>query len=409
MEQASLGQATDAILALLAPLRGFLLALDGQDRILGVMPDTDPLPGLPKDKLTGRELITALGADFVRVYDGKHGWDELGYFLDGTGDRRPYQVRRFPAAGSVLRSLYPQASSFMLASPLSAYGALEHLHQKSLAEHARELEAMNRKLVRRGRRLKKTMDVLKARNRQIVNELNLAVELQKSLLPKAYPDTELLSFTHRYIPLAMVGGDFFDIVQLSDERFGVMVSDVSGHGVAPAFITAMIRSSFDYLVQKEETPSAVLAGINAEFSKTIDTDHFVTAFYAVFDFASMTCTFCNAGHPPQLIARRDGGFTELSPSCPVIGLSERSAYSDQTAAFGYGDVLCFYTDGVIESRNASGDMFGVEGVKATIASSITEGVDGMADRLLTDLIGFLKDPCFEDDITILFGQVLDSL
>ena len=165
----------------------------------------------------------------------------------------------------------------------------------------------------------------------------------------------------------------------------------------------------DYLVQKEETPSAVLAGINAEFSKTIDTDHFVTAFYAVFDFASMTCTFCNAGHPPQLIARRDGGFTELSPSCPVIGLSERSAYSDQTAAFGYGDVLCFYTDGVIESRNASGDMFGVEGVKATIASSITEGVDGMADRLLTDLIGFLKDPCFEDDITILFGQVLDSL
>jgi serine phosphatase RsbU (regulator of sigma subunit) len=239
--------------------------------------------------------------------------------------------------------------------------------------------------------------------------MNLAVELQKSLLPKSYPDMDLVGFTHRYIPLAMVGGDFFDIVKLSDDLVGVMISDVSGHGIAPAFITAMLKSSFDYLISADTGPAQVMTRLNEEFSKIINTDHYVTAFYAIFDFGSMTCRYCNAGHPPQLLAHTDGSFTEMGPDNPIIGMLDSFGYRDECVPFRNGDVLCFYTDGVLEARAGDGSLFGLEGIKRSVAKAFNGSLDDMADGMITDLIHYMKDPYFEDDITILLGQVIDSL
>jgi serine phosphatase RsbU (regulator of sigma subunit) len=333
----------------------------------------------------------------------------LGYFVDGSGERNPYMVRRFEGAGQPFSGLFPASERFVLASPLSVYASLEGMHERAIAEHSRELEEMNRKLKRRSGRLKKAMAILETRNKQMIADLNLAVELQKSLLPKDYPDTDHISFTHRYIPMAMVGGDFFDIVKLSENEIGVMMSDVSGHGVAPAFITAMIKSSFDYLVGKEAGPAAVLSRLNDEFAKIIETDHYVTACFAVFDFGTMTCRYCNAGHPPQLIAHVDGSFTELPANNPIIGMLEDYEYEEAVVPFGGGDVICFYTDGVIEARAGDDSMFGVDGIKASVRAAMAESLDGMADKLITDLIQFMKDPYFEDDITMLFGQAIESL
>jgi serine phosphatase RsbU (regulator of sigma subunit) len=421
MDQACDEALKGALLELLKPLKGFLAALDRDDRIVGLLPDRDALPGRGRAELVGQALGKALRADFVRVFDGKDGWDEIGYFHDGRGERTPYQVHRFkpaptedaagaaPSLGAGFASLFPEAAAFLLAAPLPAYDSLENAHKSTLASHARELEAMNQKLTRRTRRLKKAMDVLEARNRQIVKEMNLAVELQKSLLPKAYPETELVSFTHRYIPLAMVGGDFFDIVSLPDERIGVLISDVSGHGIAPAFITAMIRSSFDYLAPYESSPAKVIRRLNQEFAKIIDTDHVVSAFYAILDLKLMRCLYCNAGHPAQIIARADGGFVELGPGNPIIGMMDDFDFADEEIELGYGDSLCFYTDGIVEARDGAGRFFGVEGICRSMAAAAGDEVEGMADRLITDLIEFMKDPYFEDDVTVLFARIIDSL
>lgn len=421
MDQACDEALRGAFLGLLKPLKGFLAALDRDEGIVGVLPDREALPGLGAAELVGLPLGKALRADFVRVFDGRDGWDEIGYFHDGRGERAPYQVHRFkpapaepaagaePPLGACFASLFPEAADFLLAAPIPAYDSLENAHKSTLASHARELEVMNQKLTRRTRRLKKAMDVLEARNRQIIKEMNLAVELQKSLLPKAYPETELVSFTHRYIPLAMVGGDFFDIVGLPDDRIGVLISDVSGHGIAPAFITAMIRSSFDYLAPYESSPAKVIRRLNQEFAKIIDTDHVVSAFYAILDLKRMRCSYCNAGHPAQIIARADGGFVELGPGNPIIGMMDDFDFADEEIELGYGDSLCFYTDGIVEARDGEGRFFGVEGICRSMAASAGDGVEGMADRLITDLIDFMKDPYFEDDVTVLFARIIDSL
>lgn len=397
------------LLSMLGAGRSTLIALDEAGLITGIIPDHIPFcERRPKD-LVGAPFASTCKADFVRVFDGKESWDELGYFVDSSGERSPYLVRRFEGAKQPFSSLFPPSASYMLCSPLSLYASLEGIHERALEKHSRELEEMNRRLKRRSNRLRKAMAILESRNRQMIADLNLAVELQKSLLPKSYPDFDLVSFTHRYIPLALVGGDFFDIVRLSDHEIGLMISDVSGHGVAPAFITAMIKSSFDYLVSKESGPASVISRLNEEFSKIIETDHYVTACFAVFDFVSMTCRYCNAGHPPQLILHLSGSVTELEANNPIIGMLDEYEYEEASVAFEGGDTICFYTDGIIEARDSQDVLFGVEGVKASVRAAMSESLDSMADRLLTDLIHFMKDPYFDDDITMLFGQVIESL
>ena len=399
----------NVLLSMLDAGRSTMVALDAAGTVTGILPADKPLAGQDPLSIVGKSFATALRADFVRVFDGKESWDELGYLVDPAGERTPYLVRRFEGADQPFARLFPASARFMLVSPLSAYASLEGLHERAVADHARELETINLKLKRRSHRLKKAMAILETRNRQMIADLNLAVELQKSLLPKNYPDTDLVSFTHRYIPMAMVGGDFFDIVKLSESKIGVMISDVSGHGVAPAFITALIKSSFDYLVNREDGPAAVLSRLNDEFLKIIETDHYVTACYAVFDFDTMLCSYCNAGHPPQLLAHADGSFTEMEANNPIIGMLENYEYELATVPFSGGDTICFYTDGIIEARAGDDKLFGVEGVKASVTAAMAESLDGMADHLITDLIQFMKDPYFEDDITMLFGQVIESL
>lgn len=396
-------------MSMLTLLHGALLALDDKEAIRGALPDEQCLPGIPSQAVIGRSLASAIKADLVRVFDGKDGWDELAYLPEPGGAKRPYLVSRFHGRGHPFAPLFPGATNFMLLTPLTAYANLEHLHERSLEEHAKELEAVNRELVERTKNLAQAMNILEARNHQNIKELNLAVELQKSLLPAEYPKTDLVHFTHRYIPMAMVGGDFFNIVELGDKRIGVFISDVSGHGIAPAFITAMIRSAFDHLATPDKSPAQAMRLVNAEFAKMIDTDHFVTAFYAIFDFAAMSLCYCNAGHPAQLLVHADGTFAELSPDNPIIGMVDDFEYEDTSIALRHGDLLCFYTDGIPESRNANEELFGAEGIMRSLSEASGESLDGMADRIITDLIMYMKDPSFEDDITILLAQVPDCL
>ena len=386
-----------------------LVSLDGNGAVLACLPRGTGLLGRPDDEILGFRFNSLFRSNYVKVFDGKNAWNEIVY-LEGTdGVSRPFGVRRIPGEREPFRSLAPGASEHVLLNELLMYGALEDIHEHTLSEHAQELESMNQKLKRQAHKLRKALEILELRNRQMIKDLNLAVELQKSLLPKTYPDTPSAAFTHRYIPLAMVGGDFFALSRMEGDRVGVLIADVSGHGVAPAFITAMIRSLFDYLHPREPSPAVVLRRINEEFSKIIDTDHFVTAYYGIFDFEAMTCRYCNAGHPPQLIVRRDGGVVRMEPEDPIIGMMEDQEYHDQSVDLTPGDLLCFYTDGVMEARDAQDRMFGVEGIAGTIIRNRNADLETLADVLITDLIQFMKDPFFEDDITIVLGQVIESL
>jgi len=292
---------------------------------------------------------------------------------------------------TLLKQLFPEADRLVLYSPIE-----EKL--KSFKKAYRRAK----KIIKNERiKFQEALYGLERRNKQSIREMNLAVEMQKSMLPRSYPDTSYFSCTHRYIPMAMVGGDYFDIFQIDEYRFGIMISDVSGHGIAPAFITAMIKSTFDYLKTKYTHPSKVIRSLNEEFSKVITTNHYVTAFYGILDFKKYSIEYCNAGHPGQLIAHVDGSFTEMKTlGNPIIGLMDDFNYRDTLEEFHPGDIFCFFTDGIIESRGAHEKMFGIEGIKHVLLENSSLSLDTIADTILTELIQFMENPVFEDDITL---------
>ncbi|MCK7479784.1 MAG: SpoIIE family protein phosphatase [Candidatus Moduliflexus flocculans] len=173
-------------------------------------------------------------------------------------------------------------------------------------------------------------------------------------------------------PWPWSGGTSSPSPRMETDRVGVLIADVSGHGVAPAFITAMIRSLFDYLHPREDSPSVVIRRINEEFAKIVNTDHFVTAFYGIFDFEAMSCTYCGAGHPPSSSSIPTAAVTRLASEDPIIGMTG-GLRTTTTAASPWpgGDLLCFYTDGVQEARNAKDEMFGVRGIEETVIRNWT--------------------------------------
>ncbi|MCX7023855.1 MAG: PP2C family protein-serine/threonine phosphatase [Spirochaetes bacterium] len=402
--------------SVLEPLGACLVSIDGRNRILSVFPRVGHGSGFSRDELVGKDFDEAFRGGVSRIGMRSGSIQEVSTVTAADGTRRTFEIRNPSPREECFKTLYPEASSFRIVSELPSRSAgdaasrgTRETDERGLLDRAFRLEALNHRLIRRTKRLRNDLKTLEQRNRRNVKEMNLAVELQKCLLPKSYPDTPNISFTHRYIPLAMVGGDFFHIVKLDEDRVGVLISDVSGHGIAPAFITAMVRSSFDYLYPKMGDPASVMHALNEEFSKIIETDHFITAFYAIFDFSAMTCSYCNAGHPPQIIMRTDGSAIELPPTDPIIGMIDDREFSNAEIAILPGDLLCFFTDGIIEARDAGDRMFGAEGIMRVARASSGMTLDDTANTLLTELIQFMKDPCFDDDITLVLAQITEEL
>jgi serine phosphatase RsbU (regulator of sigma subunit) len=272
-----------------------------------------------------------------------------------------------------------------------------------------EIEALKRDFERQTRELRNAVSQLEKRNTQMLREITLASELQQSLLPKEFPNDAPFEIARKYIPLSTIGGDFFDVLKVSPDTLGIIIADVSGHGVAPAFITAMFKSAFSHFAPGESSPAKVLTRLNQEFARIIRTEHYLTAFYAIIDCSSLTCTFCSAGHPNQLLIREGGVYYELATPGFLIGMFESTAYEDRSIQLKQGDVLCFFTDGLVETKGAGGKPFGRAGILESFRRHGHLQLVEFTDRLVGDLIQYMEGPALEDDITFLALKAIESL
>jgi sigma-B regulation protein RsbU (phosphoserine phosphatase) len=246
-------------------------------------------------------------------------------------------------------------------------------------------------------------------NRQLMDELNLASELQKSLLPRAYPSDAPLEFAHKFVPLNSVGGDFFDVVRIDERNLALVIADVSGHGVGPALVTAMFKSSFGLVCRMRSSPAALMKSLNAEMNAFLTTGHYVTAFAAFIDLESLEMRYCSAGHPNQILARAGGVAEELGTMGFLLGMIEDVEFEEKSLVLAPGDTLVLFTDGVFESLDASGRPFGREGILRSIGARPGAGPGELSAGLFSDLLEWTQGTEAEDDLTILMAQVLESL
>ena len=237
----------------------------------------------------------------------------------------------------------------------------------------------------------------------INNELEMAREIQLSILPHETPKILGLEIAARYIPMSSVAGDFYDFIVVDDTRVGILVADVSGHGLPAALIASMLKVALAAQSPHACDPARVLAGLNKTLWGKFKY-HFVTAVYVFVDLERKSMSYAGAGHPPLLLWRTStGSASEVVENGLLLGLFPEQTYSAVELPVEPGDKAVLYTDGILETRSPSGQEFG-DLFKAFLESNHNLRGDVFNDILLKELAnwsGHSKGQAQEDDITFL--------
>jgi len=238
------------------------------------------------------------------------------------------------------------------------------------------------------------------------DELRIARDIQKSLLPVDPPRVPGLAIADLCEPAREVGGDYYDFFDLGPRRLGVLVADVSGKGTSAALYMAELKGLMLALSHEEPSPRRLLVDVNRRLAGQLDNRSFVTMIYAVIDLDAGTLTCARAGHTPLITV--SGGRSEvLVPNGMIIGLrlpgaTERfeALLEEHTRAIRPGDVVVLYTDGITEAMNADGDLFSDQTLAETVASHHTLDPAGIRERVLRDVRAFVGDAEPHDDMTM---------
>ena len=214
--------------------------------------------------------------------------------------------------------------------------------------------------------------------------LRLARNIQQSLLPAEAPGVPGLRIAMRYRAMEKVGGDFYDLIA-NETSLGVLMADVSGHGVSAALIVSIVKIAFWYQRRNIEVPGELLRSMNEALCGNIGNE-FVTACFAYIDPAAGRLIAANGGHPPLYVWRKSTReLLAIRPFGRVLGLFSNAEFAFEEIAIAPGDRIVLYTDGVIEARNDRDEFFEAARFEAMIAAHADEPSETFADRLLAEL------------------------
>src|SRR5918993_2966535 len=243
-------------------------------------------------------------------------------------------------------------------------------------------------------------DQLSLMRQSTEQELMLARSIQRASLPGEVPEIEGWQISPHYQPAREVGGDFYDFIEIDDERLGIVLGDATGKGVPAALVMASTRSMLRAVAQASNySPADVLGRVNDSLVADIPPNMFVTCFYAILDPESASLSFANAGHDLPYV-RRGGDCEELMARGMPLGLMPGMSYEEKEITLDAGEVAFFYTDGLVEAHAPDGEMFGFPRLRALIAEHAEK--ESLEEALLGELYSFVgEDWEQEDDITLL--------
>ena len=240
------------------------------------------------------------------------------------------------------------------------------------------------------------------------NEIKIAQKIQATLSPTAPLQSDAFEVTGLCRPADKVGGDYFDYFFRTESQLELVVADVSGHSIGPALFMVETRSVLRAQTYLSATPTETLGALNNFLFNDLDqSDYFITLFYMQVDLAKRRARFANAGHPPPLfLSGQQRTFTELDADGLILGVRKNVVFEEKTVALAQGDLILFYTDGLIEAENNQQQFFGLERVKAVFLQNAEEPPQRIIEALFAALQQFCQRAFFEDDITIMVFKYL---
>jgi serine phosphatase RsbU (regulator of sigma subunit) len=252
--------------------------------------------------------------------------------------------------------------------------------------------------------LQKSEFELRVAKEKVENELNIAAQIQKGILPSsfpAYPDRKEFELHAFMRPARYIGGDFYDFFFIDDNTLALVMADVSDKGVPAALFMMVSRTLINSLAVDNRSPSAVLEKANNIMCRNNDSGMFVTVFLAFYDVSSGKLTATNGGHSASLIIDRDGTSREWATTHgPALGFMEELHYKEETVDLKVGQTLFLYTDGVTEAMSPGNELFGLDRLQELLKRKHDFKLDRLCSDIEISLSEFQEDQQF-DDITML--------
>jgi sigma-B regulation protein RsbU (phosphoserine phosphatase) len=239
---------------------------------------------------------------------------------------------------------------------------------------------------------------------EIQKELEVAKRMQLSILPAPFPDSTNFHVAARYVPMTSVAGDFYDFIVADDQQAGLLIADVSGHGVPAALIASMVKLAASSQRANAADPARLLAGMNAALFGNTQTQ-FVTAAYVHLDAVSGQLQYSAAAHPPMLLLRH-GSVREIAENGLMLAVFEYATYTNAVYPLESGDRLLLYTDGVIEAANAQGDSFGHDALSLLLQKTAELAPAAALDKIASSVQRWSASQ--DDDLTLLICDYLSG-
>lgn len=244
------------------------------------------------------------------------------------------------------------------------------------------------------------------KERMISEDMALARQIQGNLLPFSFSHIQNLQIKTIYQPHNEIGGDIYDIFEMEEGIIRVFIADAIGHGIQAALATMLIKSEYEKIKNTSSSPSDILSHLNQVFYKQyFNLSIFFSCFTAEIDFYEKKIFYASAGHPPQYLMRGNE-IHKLGKNSKMIGMLEKTVYHYYDINFEKNDRLLFYTDGLTEEFNSTGDEFGDTGLLSFIQNNSYLPLENFIHSLRESLKDFVGKPFFQDDLTAVGIQIL---
>jgi serine phosphatase RsbU (regulator of sigma subunit) len=236
---------------------------------------------------------------------------------------------------------------------------------------------------------------------RLQKELELSRQIQTEMLPRSGLRLGPAEIKGISIPAREVGGDFFNYFVLPDGRLALLVGDVSGKGISAALLMANVQATLRARLPLETDLASLAAGLDHDVDDTTPRTVYFTLFIGILERDGRTLRYVNAGHNPQFVLRADGAIVPLTSTGLPIALFSGHAYHEASVDISPGDLLFFYTDGLVDTENNAGDVFGAERLQALLAAHRTDGIETVLQRVEHAVRSFRGGTEALDDATMM--------
>ena len=244
-------------------------------------------------------------------------------------------------------------------------------------------------------------------NARVLRDMEIAKQIQLSLLPASFPDLPGVRFACRCVPAAHVGGDYYDFFLREENNIDMIIADVSGHSVGAALIMVETRSVLRAQVHSTTSCTDILTVLNDLLYEDLTrAELFITMFYANYNAESRILNYANAGHnPPILLRRGKSSCTELDAEGLILGVNRAVSFEGKSVQLQQGDLVLFYTDGITEAQSVTGELFGTGRLCTVLTEVFEDEPQKIIDRLLKEITEYTSSNLLQDDISMVVMKV----